>query len=106
MANPIQQLLAKMKSGPAAGGQQLTPTDPLGGLPPAATRRPPVPGRMAQQPPMQVKNASIVYGIGALILYFVAFYNLASAEWFNGLMLMLPATCLAYLAYRYMIQAQ
>lgn len=87
-------------------GRALTPTDPMAGLPPAANRRPPVPGRLMQSPSPQSKNAAIIYGAGGAILYCLAFYNLASAEWFNGLMLMLPATCLAYLAYRYLIQEQ
>lgn len=105
MANPVQQLLAKLKNN-ATAGRQVAPTDPLAGLPPAPSRRPPLPGRVVPQATPQLKNASIVYGVGGLILYALAFYNLASAEWFNGLMLMLPATCLAYLAYRYMIQAE
>lgn len=100
--NVIQQLVGKIKS----AGQQLTPTNgPAAG--PVAQRRPQTLGAARQQAVSpQAKNAAIIYGAGSLVIYGFAFFNLASAEWFNGLMLMLPATCLAYLAYRYTIQAE
>jgi len=49
----------------------------------------------------KLTNASIIYGIGAILIYILAFYNLASANWFNGIVLLIPSTSLAYLAYRY-----
>lgn len=108
--NPIQKLMSKIQG--VTGGEQLTRTntpkvaDSLGGLPPAMRRPSPLGAARPTLPQQQLKNASIVYGLGSLLLYALAFYNLANAEWFNGLMLLLPSTCLAYLAYRYMIQAE
>lgn len=102
--NVIQQLVGKLKN----ASQQLTPTNGAAGGPMAQRRPQPLgqPMGAARQANPQAKNAAIIYGAGSLVLYGFAFFNLASAEWFNGLMLMLPATCLAYLAYRYTIQGE
>lgn len=65
-----------------------------------------IPGLGGPQPQMKARNAAVVYGGGGMLLYGLSFYNLAGAEWFNGLMLLIPATCLAYLAYRYSTQSE
>lgn len=60
--------------------------------------------RLPLTPPsaQRLTNAATIYGLGGVALYGFAFYNLANANWFNGLLLLVPATSLAFLAYRYM----
>lgn len=101
MEGPVQRLLARWRGGDSGSrGQQLAPRR---NLPPTTMSSP----RLgARQPQPRMKNAALVYGFGALLLYGVSFMNLASAEWFNGLVLLVPATSLAYLAYRYLVQEE
>ena len=90
MGDGIRRLLGKKGTALTAGraGQPKLPTN---ALPPSASG----PKQKA------LTNASIIYGLGAGMFYVFAFFHLADANWFNGIMLMVPASTLAYLAYRY-----
>lgn len=105
MEGPVQKLLARLRGQtggdsqlPAVRDRQQDLLAPRRGSAPA-----PFASRVRPSQP-RLKNAALVYGAGALLLYGVSFLNLASAAWFNGLVLLIPATSLAYLAYRYMVQ--
>ncbi|MGE3769683.1 MAG: hypothetical protein AB7G06_01895 [Bdellovibrionales bacterium] len=87
MPSPLHNLLSKIN--PRAGKPML----------PSQSGGPPrLPGKARSK---GINNAALIYGLGAGMLYVLSFYNLASAEWFNGLMLLIPSTALAFLAYKY-----
>lgn len=88
----IRNLISKAGSKAVASARAGQPMVPPGGAPPQQ-------GGNGQ---IKVTNAGIIYCLGAGVIYILAFYHLASASWFNGIMLLVPATSLAFLGYRYM----
>ena len=88
----IRNLIQKAGSNAVAPSRAGQPMVPPGGQPPQSGND----GRM------KLTNAGIIYCSGAALIYVLAFYHLASASWFNGIMLLVPATSLAFLGYRYM----
>ena len=90
MSDVLQRLLGK-KGTALTPGRAGRPKLPADSLPPASGR----------PQPKKMTNASIIYGLGAGMFYVFSFVHLASAGWFNGILLLLPASTLAYLAYRY-----
>lgn len=68
------------------------------GLPTAYNRQP----DRNKPPQRQLTRASIVYTLGAGVLFMMAIFNLMHGSWFNGIVIFIPAGSLLVLAYKYL----
>ena len=63
-------------------------------LPSTAVKTGGVPARSSVPANTDLPKESVVYGIGAAVLFAVGLVSLLSGRWFSGLLLLLPAGCL------------